>query len=72
MIVDCADNPIDPTSPALSETVNPVGRPSFERPANKDLAVLKFIDEFSSINFWVESSSLFADGDSAEGVVWGE
>ena len=46
-MVDWADSPTAPTSPAKSETVNPVGRPSFERPANKDLDVRKLMAELS-------------------------
>ena len=41
----------NPTFPVASDTVNPVGSPSFERPANNDFEVRKLIAELSSISF---------------------
>jgi hypothetical protein len=51
VIVDCDETESDPTLPAASETVNPFGRPSFERPANNDFEVRNEIAELSSTNF---------------------
>ena len=69
VIVDCDETESDPTLPAASETVNPVGRPSFERPANKDLDAQKLIAELSSTTFWFERSSAAADGVGITGVI---
>ena len=67
VIVDCDETESDPTLPVASETVNPVGRPSFDRPANNDLEVRNVIAELSSTIFWFERSSAVADGDGVIG-----
>jgi hypothetical protein len=51
VIVDCDEIESKPTLPAASETVNPLGKPSSERPANNDFEVRKLIAELFSINF---------------------
>ena len=67
VIVDCDETESEPTLPAASETVNPLGRPSFERPANNYFEARKLIAELSSTIFWLERSSAVADGDGVVG-----